>query len=190
MIPRELFDAHQGFALALARRYWRRLPPNAGVTRPELENAALVGLWRAAQRFDAAHLRSFQTFAYPRVWGEMADWLRTANGVRRRSQTPRVEQLRDTDERGEGGGRPMADALGHRCREMRRVDLRDEIDRALAGLLNRRDARMVKLYWLDGYPLAEAAAMVGLRESRASQILCAAGLRRRNRKKSTKEIAS
>lgn len=61
-----LVDDHIGLAHALAARYRRR-----GIPREDLEQTAVVGLLKAADRFDPHRGCSFTSFAVPTILGEL-----------------------------------------------------------------------------------------------------------------------
>lgn len=61
MTPQELFDSHQKWAEEIARKYLRRLPPSFELA--DLRQAALMALWRAAERFDPSYCVPFDVYA-------------------------------------------------------------------------------------------------------------------------------
>lgn len=61
-----LVDDHIGLAHAMAARYRRR-----GIPREDLEQTAVVGLLKAADRFDPHRGCSFSSFAVPTILGEL-----------------------------------------------------------------------------------------------------------------------
>ena len=62
----ELIEAHLAVARSMAGRY-----RNRGIDLDDLEQVALVGLTKAAQRFDAAAGHDFMSYAVPTIRGEL-----------------------------------------------------------------------------------------------------------------------
>src|SRR4051812_47322536 len=69
-----LVENHLGYATRIARRQCWRLPRRFSLE--ELQAAAYLGLVEAARRFDEGQRVSFTTFAYPRVFGAIMDYVR------------------------------------------------------------------------------------------------------------------
>jgi hypothetical protein len=94
---RDLFDANEAWALRLAARQHAKLPPQ--VVLDEVEQAARVGLYLAARRWDAAAGVKFRTFATRRVMGAIQDYLRELDWFpRRRFRERGVELPRRLDD--------------------------------------------------------------------------------------------
>ncbi|HEY3325106.1 MAG TPA: sigma factor [Planctomycetota bacterium] len=85
-----LFSAeNQSWAVTLARKYRSRRGVPAGVlAHGELEQAALIGLWRAERRFDPTMGKEFKAFARMAVIGAVADELRSSYMADRRRRPP------------------------------------------------------------------------------------------------------
>ena len=65
-LSRQLIEANLGVALTIARRY-----SNRGIDLDDLEQVALLGLVKAARRFDATAGHDFLSFAVPTIRGEL-----------------------------------------------------------------------------------------------------------------------
>ena len=65
-LSRQLIEANLGVALTVAKRY-----SNRGIDLDDLEQVALLGLTKAAQRFDAGAGHDFLSFAVPTIRGEV-----------------------------------------------------------------------------------------------------------------------
>lgn len=106
MGPDDLVVEHRGLAAYLARRFARR-----GEPLEDLEQVALVGLWKAARRFDPGRGARFATYATVTVVGELKRHLRDrAWAVRppRRLQERYLEVARAAEELGQRHGRSPA----------------------------------------------------------------------------------
>ena len=79
--PEALFQEHLEFADRVAGALARRLPDQ--VDREDLRQAARLGLWQQAQKFNPADARgaAFTTFAYKRVRGAALDQIRRSVDV-------------------------------------------------------------------------------------------------------------
>ncbi|NPD06042.1 SigB/SigF/SigG family RNA polymerase sigma factor [Nocardioides sp. zg-1308] len=98
-LARELIEDHHDVAVSMAWRY-----RNRGVDLDDLQQVALLGLTKAAQRFDPDAGHAFMSFAVPTIRGEIRRYFRD-NGwmVRppRRVQElqPRIHEAREELER-------------------------------------------------------------------------------------------
>lgn len=72
-LTRDLIEANLGVARSIARRY-----RNRGIDLDDLEQVALLGLTKAAQRFDAEAGHDFMSYAVPTVRGEIRRHFRDA----------------------------------------------------------------------------------------------------------------
>lgn len=82
----ELIEAHLDLARSVARRY-----RNRGVDLDDLEQVALLGLTKAAQRFDADAGHDFLSYAVPTIRGEVRRHFRDAGWTVRPPR--RVQEL-------------------------------------------------------------------------------------------------
>jgi len=176
---RELFARHSQYAEWLAdRRVKSCLPPE------DRRQEAYIGLMHAAREFDLSLGFKFQTFAHRRIVGAIID-------AERRPDSALVKTSRMARNRGErevralfadstyvetvtaGGNKKMkllSSLVFTTSDPPPACEDRDAIDAALAGL-PARDARIAAAYWLHGFTMKQAAELVGVSESRVSQIL-------------------
>jgi RNA polymerase sigma factor (sigma-70 family) len=120
----------------------------------------------------------FRTFAGHRVRGAMADHLRDFDWVprqeRKRGNVPAVGSLSDVFFRYENSDRAItnahqiADTRGRPAADV--VSSEDAIRQALSGL-TRAEMLMVRLAYVEGWPLRDVARAVGFGPSRVSQML-------------------
>ena len=76
---------HAPLVKSIARRIRSRLPPNVGLD--ELEQAGLLGLSQALERFEEGRGSSFETYAARRIEGSMLDALREHDTLSRDTRT-------------------------------------------------------------------------------------------------------
>ena len=133
-----LFAAHESWASSLARRFGRKrhIPL---FMKPDLENAALIALWKAAGRY-CGDPASFQAFARKAVEGGIRDELSQA--------TNNGEQFAQTELTG-------AAVIDRRAEHETPIDAMDEV----SGLLDRASdfERLV----LDGLLKSETYREIG-----------------------------
>ena len=164
--PLDLFGLHRTRALALARVLCRRLPRH--VPADEVEQAALLGLWDAAKRYQPG--KPFWAYARHRVAGAMRDHLR--QGVARKKKRPRFGSWRLPERqpaqfsqvvRGEKCCRRWAEEVGGADRHdhVREVELRDLVEHAL-GCLSERDRAIFTGRYIEGWLGSELAERLGL----------------------------
>lgn len=84
--------AHKALVKRIAGRLRARLPANVGMD--ELEQAGLIGLNEALQRFENDRGSSFETYAARRIEGAMLDALR-ANDTLSRDARSRLREVRN-----------------------------------------------------------------------------------------------
>lgn len=187
----EEFLEHQlGWVKAAARRLARRAGPAAELE--ELVGWGSEGLVEAARSFDPERGVPFAAYARARVHGAMLDGMRAMSPLPLAIHRARLEAgpdefceaeaklyarfasarseglLCETSEAAEG---PVATACPEQGPEAlaERRQLRRIVSRALAELPD-TEAELVRLHVLDDYPLARAAAKVGIGEDRASRL--------------------
>jgi RNA polymerase sigma-B factor len=98
----DLIEANLAVARSIARRY-----RNRGIDLDDLEQVALLGLTKAAQRFDAAAGHDFMSYAVPTVRGEIRRHFRDAGWMIR---PPR--RIQDLQGRISGAQEELESSLG------------------------------------------------------------------------------
>jgi RNA polymerase sigma factor for flagellar operon FliA len=83
--------AHRPLVKQIARRIRARLPPNVGID--ELEQAGLMGLHQALERFEEGRGSSFESYAARRIEGSMLDALRELDTLSRDTRS-RLREVR------------------------------------------------------------------------------------------------
>lgn len=150
MTPEQLFEKWMPLAMSIARRY------RAGwsVRPEELENAALVGLWRAARDYNP-NLAGFGTIVGPRILWSIRDYLREVCGLRNK-----FKRVRAATGFGEDFDRhdPVAERPWQRLQN-------DDLVKVVLGAVKEAEAEAVRLVYLEGLPNREAASKLGLTRS-------------------------
>lgn len=170
--PQDLFDRHQDVARSIARQWVQRRPRLWGL-KEEIDQAALCGLWDAAQRYDATRGRTFNTFASIRCKGAIKDYLRTLWG---REDKLCLQKHFENDHVSLDAYMRARQSPHIRVYEPPapvqpdRLLLADQV-RWLLRSLSERDAQIVAGYYMDGLRMSEVAARAGISESRVSQVL-------------------
>jgi RNA polymerase sigma factor FliA len=168
------------------------LPEN--VDHDDLVSDGVLGLMDAIERFEPERGLSFQTFAVPRIRGAIIDGMRAMDFVprsvrdklravqraqlaleERLGRSPEQAQLRDLQNQASGSHANLDD-----------FDLADELTSAAdhaveqgddnASLmrvveeLGERDRVIIALYYFEGLTLSEIGQVLGVTESRVSQL--------------------
>ena len=161
----------------------RRVPRVSPVNRGDLRNAALYGLAKTIVRFGHLDDVAFAQKADYRIWNEMIDELRLwdfASGHRRylkslgkhveakalSAETLRVRTSEDPEEDGvvlQTARTSWPDA------RLESRDIRRDVWRAV-NRLPKRQREAVLLYWRDNLSMRTVGEILGVSESRASQI--------------------
>lgn len=178
----ELVETHLGLARRIARRWAARVPRRVGAD--ELYCAACEGLFKAARRYrPTAGL--FRTFAYMHVWGAVVDYLRGnhplggVSAAMRRGEAPAWPASLDmmlgvrngdrTASRRKANGH-VRSTMGESLADPRaerpdgRSERRDLVE-AMLRCLPARDREVMRLYYLDGLTMAQAAEAMGVTQS-------------------------
>lgn len=161
MIEQLILD-NMSWARGFARNRACRSP--ASVSLPDMEQAALLGLVQAAMRYNAKQA-PFRTFATYRIKGAVEDELRGWWAGSRRRPDDELFVV-DTDLVEQQAGSMPVERLGD-------VELAEQL---LASMTDRQ-RRVTVMSICDGMRLKEAAAVLKITESGASQ-LRTAGLTR------------
>lgn len=141
-----------------------------GMNRDDLFDAAVDGLISASRRYDPATGNKFATYAAYRVKGSIQDFIRDLLGFRLKIPAPKiisVESLLDWFDLDETSDDLFAD--------LNTVDPLDTLceDEGVKGILRHLAPRYraLALMCFHGLTLRECGAMLGLAESRISQII-------------------
>jgi RNA polymerase sigma factor for flagellar operon FliA len=166
------FAKRREVALRIARAILRRLPNN--VSRDDVEQAALVGLWQAlASDYDRTQ-SGYEALIRIRIRGSVIDELRAQDWLPRRArkeagdnQAPiSVVHLEDRS----GDAPPWEDRLGDgRANQEERLAVQRDFAEALRAPLSPRDRRTVELLIFRGVRMLDVAAELGCSEARISQ---------------------
>lgn len=112
-LTRQLIETNAGVARSMASRY-----RNRGIDLDDLEQVALLGLTKAAQRFDAGAGHDFLSFAVPTVRGELRRHFRDLGWMVR---PPR--RVQDLQARIAGAQDELEQGLGRSARPSEVADL-------------------------------------------------------------------
>ena len=174
MTPLELFDKHKGWAIRMAK--FKAETQNLKVYRDDLQQAALLGLWQAALKYEDRP-RGFKVYAFMRVKGAMADMLRGEDWM------PKVSRLR-----GEVGPTQVHMSRLYPADICRVLQFASHHDTPLdAALRAESDAgvhvekllhlfpagrirRLARMYFVEGLSAPQIAKRLGISQSRVWQL--------------------
>lgn len=113
--PQPLIEHYHSYAMSIARNKHKELPPF--VLLEDLESSALIGLWKAIERFDPARGTNFKSFAQMKILGAIIDDIREEDHGSRALRDKQKEIRKATQElASELGRKPsqeeLAEALG------------------------------------------------------------------------------
>lgn len=157
----KLVEQYVPLANKLAYQKKRTLPKFIDIE--ELKSAAYLGLVEAASRFDQSLGNSFSTFAYPRIFGAIHDYLREQGWMKRGNtdkmlslDTPCSDEelmmLKDTIE-----AKPESDA--------------EELFEAVTLKFDAHAKSVLRHYFVDELSMKEVGEKFGVSESRISQLI-------------------
>ncbi len=193
----QLVELYMWLAYLIAKNFHLRVL-GTGVEYSELVSAASEGLMMAVERFDVGRGILFGTFAPQRIHGQIADWLRSTDPHTRlyRIREPMVRNWAQTlchkptdDEVYERFGFKLErrnsislSSTGHERDDSKVKDLNESVGKSdrnhsvsevsyLLKGLTRRERLAVVLYCIEGYTMKESAEVIGVSESRLSQMM-------------------
>lgn len=154
-------------------RMMSRLPPN--VLRDDLQSAGTYGLLNALRRSDDRG-PAFEWYARVRIRGAIVDELRAQDWLSRRARARRTA-LAGSDPRAIIGFEDLPEQ-GQELQATDAVDPDDLVDthrswqavHAAIVTLPARERRLVEMHYLQGLPLKDVAAELGVSEPRVSQL--------------------
>jgi RNA polymerase sigma factor (sigma-70 family) len=152
-----------------AKRLWRRKP---GITWRDLAQEGLLALCRASTRYDATRA-TFSTYTDKRLPGAMRDFISMGTTA----AFPLSLDAPVVDPKGEAFD-SLYEALP--AAPARSQDLfRDRLLQDALARLSPQQQRVMMLYYYEGYTMKEIGVVLGVIESRVSQIHTAACARLR-----------
>jgi RNA polymerase sigma factor for flagellar operon FliA len=169
-------------ARVLAFKLYRRLPRKAGIDIHDLISVAYLGLVKANQRYKPQKGKAFKAYVWIRINGEMLDYLRNEDlrarylhnikplSISSLNAPVKFEQSSEGDTTTPTG----LDVLeSHYFSPLDALLIKDRSDRMQAAIntLNERDVSIFNMYLYEAKTMEEIAKIVGLAESRISQIV-------------------
>ncbi len=129
----------------------------------DLKSAAYLGLVEAASRFDPRKGVAFSTFAYPRIFGAIHDYLREQGWIRKGDLTPVISldcSIKDKD------GCYLKDTI-----ESKNENDTEECFEVISVNLDDYSKNILRYYFIEDYSMKEVGDKIGLSESRVSQLI-------------------
>lgn len=152
----KLVEQYVPLANKLAYEKKKTLPQFVDVE--DLKSSAYLGLSEAASRFDPNYGVAFSTFAYPRIFGAIHDYLRQ-QGWGKRSD-PKTAISIDGEEESWGA---LLEAKPERNDE--------EFLEVVSADLGDQAKEVLRNYFIDEYSMREVGERFGVSESRISQLI-------------------
>jgi len=157
------------YAHNLAAKLFHKTPPY--ITLDELYAEAQYGLLQGLRRYnDKTVSVKIQTYLYFRIYGAMQDWLRRVNVSRGWNRTHgQVAQVSSLDY--ENGDMTYKDIVACQLPMPDKVIETKEQVEMLIAKLPAKHKQIYLLYMNHGYTMLDLANLLGLTESRVSQVL-------------------
>lgn len=157
----ELVEQYVPLANKLAYQKKRTLPNFIDVE--ELKSAAYMGLCEAASRFKPEYKVAFSTFAYPRIFGAIHDYLRELGWGKKTQPTSAVSLDAPSVEDEECSLSELLEAKEERNDE--------EFLEVVSKNLDDQARDVIRYYFIDDYSMKEVGEKFGVSESRISQLI-------------------
>lgn len=159
----ELITNHIPLANKLAWSKWKQTPKCVGIE--ELKSAAYMGLVDAADKFDESRNVTFAAYARIRIQGAILDYLRELSWGRRDDPTVPVSIDFSVDDSKRFS---LADLVATEdSKDSQTMEFFEEITKAIPAI----GSQVLLLYYIDNLSLKEIGNMIGVGESRVSQML-------------------
>lgn len=170
-----LFEAHASWARGVAMRWMKQRGLIRGTERDIVINSALIGLWKAVQRFRPLDGTPFRGFAFPCVLGGMIDGARKDDCLSRNERRDHSVQLLSVDFRYgcEGADHSTFGELILRAApdDFKAVDDRDECAVLLSrAQLTEREDLVLRRTFVNGDSFVDVAKLLRVTPSRIGQI--------------------
>jgi RNA polymerase sigma factor (sigma-70 family) len=157
----QLVEQYVPLANKLAYQKKRVLPKFIDIE--ELKSAAYLGLVEAASRFDQGLGIAFSTFAYPRIFGAIHDYLRE-QGWMKRGDNSKMLSLDVPSSDGE-------DCMLRDLVESKPDGDVEECFEAITIKLDHQAKQVLRCYFIDEYSMKEVGEKFDVSESRISQLI-------------------
>tara|TARA_Y100000034_G_scaffold94926_1_gene115134 strand:- start:692 stop:1249 length:558 start_codon:yes stop_codon:yes gene_type:complete len=158
----QLVEQYIPLANKLAYQKKRTVPNFIDVE--ELKSAAYMGLCEAASRFKEDYGVAFSTFAYPRIFGAIHDYLRE-RGWGKKTE-PRNALSLDAPSSDDGNECSLGDMLEAK---VERND--EEFLEVVSQNLDEQAKSVLRYYFIDDFSMKEVGEKFGVSESRISQLI-------------------
>jgi RNA polymerase sigma factor (sigma-70 family) len=161
MTPEDLFEQNKEWALIIMqKRAIRRGWPKS--LAAEIDQAALIGLWDAAQKCSPYKYADFRDYAYNRVYGQVQDCLREHGWICPRSgRRPSMPETTNDVKK-------MTAKLDCSTEEYERTEFCASM---VASVIDARIRKCMQLYYTDGLQMSMVASVLGISEARVSQLI-------------------
>lgn len=159
----KLVEKYMPLANKLAYQKLKQMPKFIDIE--DLRSAAYLGLVEAASRFDPKMGIAFSTFAYPRIFGAIQDFLREQRNQGWMTRGDR-SQLASLDSTATDEACPLKDTIEARPQD----DTEDCFDVISIGL-EPQAKEVLRHYFIDDLSMKEVGAKFKVSESRISQLV-------------------
>lgn len=164
----------------IAKRHWRRLPRGSSIDVNDLVAAGVIAMCKVVLvKFDPSRKVKLTTYMQQGISGAMNDYLREIDWVPRVARerqakglehVPGVGSIDKVVVEGETRNITRGDGLADRHDQFADVDDRDNFKRLLIGLLP-ATRLILTLYHVEEMTMKQIGKVVGLSESRVSQMV-------------------
>lgn len=159
----ELIINYMPLANKLAWKKWKKTPKYVDIE--ELQSAAYMGLIDAAKKFQEERKVSFGAYARTRIQGAICDYLRELSWGRKKTSLVSVSLDAPVDD---SKGQSFADFIEEKQRkESETAEFFEEVTKSLPAI----GSQILLLYYVNQLSLKEISNVIGVGESRVSQVL-------------------
>ena len=155
----KLVTGYMALANKLAYQKKKSLPNHIDIE--DLKSAAYLGLTEAAHRYEPEFGISFSTYAYPRIFGAIQDFLRELNCIKYSKDYNLVSLSLANEE-----GNSLAETI-----ESKPEENIEEIFEVLTFNIEGQAKTMLKHYFIDELSMREVGEKFNVSESRISQLI-------------------
>ena len=163
LVETEMRRFYNGLVLTLCRA------SNLSEYAEDAHQVARVALWKAASSWDPIRNEDFGKASYLRVRGAVIDFLRTIGGYNRYRKWAPLHTSIDIPLAGTDS-LMLRDVLPDDSENAEAALVREQLPPDWEARLDERSALLLRLYYWDELPMREIAELLGINESRVSQL--------------------
>lgn len=177
MVSREkLINMYSDYAIEISDKIAKKCPNH--VQCEDVHSEAIVGLLDSIDKFSITKLTHFKTYAFKRIWGHIVDYQRKEDYLTRTQRKNMavipsnisLSHVISVGNHGDAGEQYFIDVIiDNRCKNPLKEIIKKDWSFYLEDLTN-EEVLIIKLYYIENQNMKDIGKVIGICESRVSQI--------------------